>query len=220
MKRVVLILLLLFSLPLLGGKKKSMGALYRKPGQKVEIPNATSALSVAHRKCENYAWAAIVETMMRTHQVGLKQEDWAVRTSNGDRCYPSLDDYAQRADALIGDYTLDGGRKVRIHADYAPPQPASMIYSLRLGQPLMIVWQGRPYLLYGMVYDELIHSSGKANDFVVREFYMLDAALPATDPKRVVVVKKDGDDDAVISGIGGVMSVSVEARNFYDISVK
>jgi hypothetical protein len=218
--RRLLLLLLLLSLPLFAGKKKGMGVMYRKSGQKVEIANAAASLSTAHKKCENYAWAAIVETMMHVQQVGLKQEDWAVRTSHGDRCYPSLDDYAQRADALGGDYTLDGGRKVRIHADYAAPQPAAMIYSLQLGRPLMVVWQGRPYLLYGMVYDELIHSSGKANDFVVREIHLLDAALAQNDPKRLVVVKQDGDDDAMITGLAGVMSVSVEARNFYDLPVK
>src|SRR5437667_3855180 len=95
----LLVILLLLSLPLSAGKKKGMGVMYRKPGQKMEIPNAAAALAPAHRKCENYAWAAIVETMMHAQQVGLKQEDWAVRTSNGDRCYPSLDDYAQRADS-------------------------------------------------------------------------------------------------------------------------
>lgn len=219
MHRLVLVLLLL-TLPVTAGKKKSMGALYRKPGQKVEIANASASLAHAHKKCENYAWAAIVETMMHAQRVGLKQEDWAIRTSNGDRCFPSLDDYAQRADALVGDYTLDGGRKVRIQAGYAAPQPSAMIYSLRVGRPLMLVWEGRPYLLYGIVYDELIHSSGKANDFVIRELHLLDAALPADDPKRLVVVKKDGDDDAMITGVSGVMSLSVEERNFYDIPIK
>ena len=61
-----------------------------------------------------------------------------------------------------------------------------------------------------IVYDELVHSSGKANDFIVRELHLIDAALPVNDPKRVIVVKNDHEDDAQIAGIGGVMSVSVE----------
>src|SRR4051812_22345420 len=101
MKRVLLIMLLLV-LPATAGKKKPMGTMYRKPNQKVEIANAAAALGAAHRKCENYAWAAIVETMARAQEVPIAQDEWAMRTSGGEKCYPSLDDYAQRAQALNG----------------------------------------------------------------------------------------------------------------------
>src|SRR5438270_7319813 len=219
MRHLILILLLL-SLPASGGKKKGMGTVYRKLAQKMEIANASAGLARAQRKCENYTWAAIVESMFRAQNVAISQQDWSVRSSNGDRCYPALDDYAKRADSISGDYTLEGARKVRIHADYADAHPDAIVYSLSVGRPLMLVWQGRPYLLYGVVYDELIHSSGKANAFVVRELHLLDASLAIDDPKRVVIVKNDGEDDTMIAGIGGVMSVSVEPRNFYDISIK
>src|SRR2546425_1200319 len=115
MKRALLIVLLL-AIPATAGKKKPMGAMYRKPNQKVEIANAASSLASAHRKCENFAWAAIVETMMRAQEVLITQDDWAIRTSSGEKCYPSLDDYAQRAQTLNGNYSLDGGRKIRVHA--------------------------------------------------------------------------------------------------------
>lgn len=219
MRRLLAIILLL-TLPASAGKKKSLGAMYTKPGQKVEIANVEAMLGVANRKCENYAWAAIVETMMRAQQVPITQNDWVLRTSGGEKCYPSLDDYAQRADALNGDYTLNDGRKVRIHADYIAGTGTSdaLVYSLRIGRPLLIVWNGRPYLLAGIVYDELIHSSGKANEFVIKELHLLDAAVPANSPKRIVVVRKEGDDNtALITGVSGVMSVTVETRNFYDI---
>jgi hypothetical protein len=220
--RRVLILVILLVLPLAAGKKKSMGVMYRKPGQKIEIPNAGATLGVAHRKCENYVWAAIVETMSRAQQAVIPQDQWAIRTSSGEKCFPSLNDYAQRAQSLGGDYSLDGGQKVRIHGEYqeGPAPSGAMLNSLRLGRPLMLVWNGRPYLLYGIIYDELIHSSGKANSFLVREFHLLDAALPANDPKRVIVLKKDGEDDGPITGITGVMALTVEPRNFYDLPSK
>jgi hypothetical protein len=219
MRRLLAILLLL-TLPAAAGKKKSLGTMYTKAGQKVEITNVAAALGVANRKCENYAWAAIVETMMRAQQVPIKQNDWALRTSGGEKCFPSLDDYAQRSEALNGDYTLDDGRKIRIHADYVAGTGTSdtLVYSLRIGHPLLVVYNGRPYLLGGIVYDELIHSSGKANVFIIRELHLLDAAVPANSPNRNVVVKKEGDDAlADITGVTGVMSVTVDARNFYDI---
>jgi hypothetical protein len=219
MRRTLAILLLL-TLPAAAGKKKSMGTMYTKPGQKVEIANVEASLGMANRKCENYAWAAIVETMMRAQQVPIKQNDWVLRTSGGEKCFPILDDYAQRADALNGDYTLNDGRKIRIHADYITGTSTSdtLVYSLRIGRPLLIVYNGRPYLLGGVVYDERIHSSGKANQFIIQDLHLLDAAVPADSPKRNVVVKREGDSDtALISGVTGVMSITVDARNFYDI---
>lgn len=217
MYRLVLILLLLVSTTE-AGKKKPMGNMMRKPDQKVEINNAGAALGTANRKCENYVWAAIVETMMRGQQVPIPQNDWAERTSNGMRCYPSLDDYAQRAQALNGDYTLNDGKKVHIHAEFFPgtPQPDAMIYSLRIGRPLMVVWNGRPYMLYGLLYDELIHTTGKAKQYVVREMQLLDAALPPDAKSRALTIKKDETTDQ-IAGLSGVMQVTVEPRNFYDI---
>jgi hypothetical protein len=218
MKRV-LIFVLLFSLPLAAGKKKSLGTMYRKADQRVELANAAETLGAAHRKCENYAWAAIVEAMMRQQQVPITQETWAERTSGGMKCYSTLDDYSSRAQALNGDYTLDSGRKVRIHADFiaGSASPDALIYSLQNGRPLLVVWNGRPYMLYGLVYDEMVHSSGKAHAFIIRELHLLDAALPADSPKRAGILKKEKDDDTEIAGLSGVMSVSVDARNFYDI---
>src|SRR4051812_49378054 len=120
---IAIVLLFAAALPLTAGKKKPKGTMYRKADQKVEIAGAPASLGTADRKCENYAWAAIVETMMRAQQVPIKQDDWAMRSSGGMKCNPALDDYAQRAQSINGDYTLDGGKKVRIHADFGGMQP-------------------------------------------------------------------------------------------------
>src|SRR5437879_5942598 len=81
---------LLISLIPASAQKKSKngyGNFFRKPDQKVEIATAPTTLQVAHRKCENYAWAAIVESMMRAQAVNIPQDDWAIRTSNGMKCF-------------------------------------------------------------------------------------------------------------------------------------
>ena len=84
MKRA-LILVLFLALPLVAGKKKSMGTMYRKADQKIELANAAETLGAAHRKCENYAWAAIVEAMMRRQQVPITQETCLLYTSPSPR---------------------------------------------------------------------------------------------------------------------------------------
>src|SRR3954468_4644360 len=104
MRRILIFILLLVSPALPADKKKSMGMMYRKPMQKTEILGAPASLATAHRKCENYAWAAVVESMARAQQVNISQDDWAIRTSGGEKCFPSLNDYDQRAKAITGDY--------------------------------------------------------------------------------------------------------------------
>ena len=216
-----LCILLLMTMPVFAGKKKPMGALFRKADQRVEIPNADVTLNPAKRKCENYAWAAIVESMMLAQRVSISQDDWAIKTSNGMKCFPALDDFAQRATELNGDYTLSDGKKVRIHADFIDGTPSAdaMIYSLRSGRPLMVIWRGRPYLLYGLMYDEMIHSGGENKQYIIREMQLLDAALPRKVKERMVTLKKNDDADQ-IPGVTGVMQIGVEPRNFYDIPQK
>src|SRR5437879_11860598 len=127
-----LFLILLALLPAAAQKKNKngYGNFYRNPNQKAEIAGAATALGTAHRKCENYAWAAIVETMMRAQEVKLLQDDLASNTSSGMKCFSTLSDYPERAAAITNDYVLDGGRKVHINAEYTVgslAQPATLV---------------------------------------------------------------------------------------------
>src|SRR5258706_16198080 len=109
LRRLLITTLLLLLLPAAAQKKnkKGYGTFYRKADQRVEIVNADTTLQMAHRKCENYAWAAIVDAMMRAQDVKIPQDDWASNTSAGMKCFPSLTDYSERALAISTDYTLD-----------------------------------------------------------------------------------------------------------------
>ncbi|MCU1283853.1 MAG: hypothetical protein JWO13_203 [Acidobacteriales bacterium] len=208
-------LLLITSLAVYAQKpnKNGYGNFFRKADQKVEIAAAPATLQTAHRKCENYAWAAILESMMRAQAVNIPQDDWAIRTSNGMKCFPTLNDYAERALAITADYALDGGRKVHIDGSYTPgalADPATFVNSIRLGRPLMVVLNSRPYMLYAVIYDELIHTTGATGvQYVLKEMKLLDAALPPGNPKRIVSFATTPE---TIGQITGVMSVSVASR--------
>src|SRR5436305_15237217 len=106
------------------------------------------------------------------------------------KCFPSLTDYPERALAITNDYALDGGRKVHIEANYVTgslPDPATFVNSLKLAHPIMVVLNGRPYMLYAASYDEQIHTSGAlGRQYLLREMKLLDAALPQGRPERVV----------------------------------
>jgi hypothetical protein len=193
--------------------KNGYGNFYRNPNQKVEIAGASAALAMAHRKCENYAWAAIVEAMMRAQEVKISQDDWASRTSSGMKCFSTLNDYPERALAITDDYVLDSGRKVHISADYTTgplAQPATMVNSVRIGRPLMVILSGRPYMLYAVIYDELIHTTGAiGRQYVLHELKLLDAALPADNPKRIVSFAATPE---TLDQISGVMTITVSPR--------
>jgi hypothetical protein len=215
MRHLLIATLSLTLLPAAAQKKNKngYGNFYLKPNQKVEIAKADAALQPARRKCENYAWAAIVETMMRAQDVKIPQDDWATKTSAGMKCFPSLNDYPDRALAITDDYALDGGRKVHIEATYSVgslPDPATFVNSLKLGRPIMVVLNGRPYMLYAATYDETIHTTGAiGRQYLLRELKLLDAALPQGKPERIVSFATTPD---TINQITGVMTVSVTPR--------
>jgi hypothetical protein len=214
-RRLLIAIILLALLPAHAQKKnkRGYGTFYRKSDQKVELANADTTLQMAHRKCENYAWAAIVDAMMRAQDVKIPQDDWATNTSAGMKCFPSLTDYPERALAISTDYTLDGGRKVHIDATYVAgslADPATFVNSLRLKRPLMVVLNGRPYMLFAIIYDDLIHSTGATgHQYQLREFKLLDAALPPGKPERIVSFATTPE---TLDQITGVMMVNVTPR--------
>jgi hypothetical protein len=216
MPRALLIATLLLTLlPAAAQKKnkKGYGTFYRKADQKVELVNADTALQTAHRKCENYAWAAIVDAMMRAQDVRIPQDDWATNTSAGMKCFPSLTDYPERALAISKDYTLDGGRKVHIDATYTVgslADPSTFVNSLRGKRPLMVVLKGRPYMLFAIIYDDLFHTTGAVgHQYQLREMKLLDAALPPGKPERIVSFATTPE---TLDQITGVMMVNVTPR--------
>ena len=172
-------------------------------GQTAELPSPP-ALSVA-QKCENWAWAAGVEAILRSQGVALDQHYWVQKSDGGEICLETLAPLEQVARVISGEYVLDDGSKARLEARYTPGAPAnldSVILGLRNGHPALLVWRGHAYVIYGVVYDEYVSPTGHRL-FDIREIKLVDPFF--ADDGRLVSFLKDRDDPAEI---GGTLEIS------------
>ena len=204
LRRLTWLLLLLLLAPLPGlGRKKKGAPLAKLPDQTAEI--AQPWLPLAPQKCVNWSWAAGLEAMLHVQHVPLTQNYWVLKVNLGEVC----DDRPVTPEALApyidGDYALEDGRKVRLQSTVipgAPTIPDQVIAPLRLGQPVLLFWKGRAFLLYGAVFDEYIYPNGQRM-FEVRELKLLDP-LAAGKQRQVSFV--NGSDDP--SQLGGALLVT------------
>lgn len=201
----------LLALPALA-QKKPLPTYERKPDQKAIAENVPKAFVAAAQPCDNFAWAAAVEMLLHPAQVKIPLRDWVMKAYGGYRCISplSVSDYESLLLSINGDYALTPERKVRITAEFtrgAPTSADDLILSFRAGQPLLLVWKGKPYVWYGIIYDEYVHPT-QNKLFEIRELKLLDP-LAKTEKERYVSFVKGKDD---VAGIDGVMRVVVAPR--------
>ncbi|HEV2021239.1 MAG TPA: hypothetical protein VGQ94_01795 [Terriglobales bacterium] len=201
---VAVVLILAVLAPSLAARKKRIPLLLNS-GVTAELPSPAAATAV--QTCENWAWAAGVETILRTQNVALDQHYWVQKSDAGEICLESLASLEKLSKVVTGEYVLDDSRKVRLEARYtvsAPVNLDSIILSLRGGQPAILVWKGHAYVLYGVVYDEYISPTGN-RFFDIRELKLIDPYY-AEDDRRLVSFVRDRDDPA---DIGGTFEINV-----------
>lgn len=199
---VVLLLILAVSAPSPAAKKKRVPLLLNA-GVTAELPSPP-AVGVAQR-CENWAWAAGVESILRSQGVALDQHYWVQKSDGGEICLESLAPLEQIARVITGEYVRDDGSKVRLEARYtvgAPVNLDSIILGLRAGHPALLVWRGHAYVLYGVVYDEYVSPTGH-RFFDIRELKLADPFF--ADDGRLLSFVKGRDDPAEI---GGTLEIS------------
>jgi hypothetical protein len=177
----------------------------RQGDKKLEI--ADLAVATASQKCENWAWAASLETVLKRQKVELGQDFWVMKADGGEVCKDSIPAPEGIAKIISGDYTLDNGNKVTLQASAVSGAPVSldaMIDGPMKGRPLILIWKGHPYLYRGMTFDELIAPNGQ-RDIEVHKLELLDP-FESGDKQSVEFDRtKDAPDDP--NDIGGVIDV-------------
>ena len=199
----VVLLILALSAPSPAAKRKKGIPLLVNPAVTAELASPP-AVELA-QKCENWAWAGGVETILRSEDVPLDQHYWVQKSDGGEICLESLAPLEQIARVLDGEYVLDDGRKVQLQARYTVGSPVnldSIILGLRAGRPALLVWKGHAFLVYGIVYDEYVSPTGH-RFFDIREIKLVDPFFE--DERRLVSFVKDQDSAA---DIGGTFEVS------------
>lgn len=192
-------LLLIVAIPGSAGKKPKGAPLARLPNRSAEI--ADLALPNPAQKCQNWAWAAVVEAILQAQQVPLKQNFWVQKVNGSEICVEALPTPQALGRAIDGRYVLDDGRKMRLQSRYfggAPTTPDDVIAPLRQGTPLLLFWNERAFLLRAVVYDEYIYPNGQRM-FQIMEMKLLDPLAPPR--QREVSFVNGRDDPAEILGI-------------------
>lgn len=229
MRKLVLIAALGLSLLAEAAKKPKGVPLYKRPNQVAEAANVS--LPAPAQLCANWAWAAALEAMLGRSGVTLNQHYWVQKTAGGELCLDrpmpvreagrrtmspdilpiDLDTYAH---AVAGNYTLDDGRKVTLAAQVeagAPDDPGPLITTVRAGNPTLLFWHNRTYVIYGVVYDEYIYPTGQRM-YVIKEMKLLDPLMKGEQQKVSFV--SDKDDPAEIQGTMQVMATPVEGTKW------
>ena len=182
------------------------------PNQKMEIPNLIAV--PASQKCENWAWAAGIETSLRAQGVRLPQNYWVMKANGGEVCDDRPVSLEAISKLLDGKYTLDDGSKLVLESSTitgAPTVVDPLLVATRTGRPLIFLWKGHPYLYAGMTYHELIYATGQ-REFEVQEIKLLDPF--AAPEKQTASFKPSTDDPADINGVLDVRVIRIEPQSW------
>ncbi|HXZ80613.1 MAG TPA: hypothetical protein VEG30_11825 [Terriglobales bacterium] len=182
-------------------KKKPGSSLQQNPGQTADLSDPP--FFAAAQKCENWAWAAGVQTILKAQGVNIRQNYWIQKANAGELCVETPMDLGDIASVIDGDYVLDDGDKVHLDsrvAAGAPTDVGMIVASIKLNRPLLLFWKSHAYLVEGITYDEYLYPNGQRM-LEAREIRLVDPY----DKKPASFVK--GQDDA--SEISGTLEVIV-----------
>ncbi|MFL6300448.1 MAG: hypothetical protein ACJ71N_07565 [Terriglobales bacterium] len=180
------------------------------PGITLEIADAK--VYAAQQPCQNWTWAAAVESIIAPYSVPLTQDDMVTRVEGGSVCKDQSPNFERMSRALSGNLYLEDGHKITLEARNVTGAPTvidDILLSMKNNHPLILFWKGHAYLLKGVVYNELIISTNGARVFEIQELKLLDPA-PSKPEEREVSFLRDRDD---ADQIDGVMDVQVKPED-------
>ncbi|HMK28633.1 MAG TPA: hypothetical protein VK473_03045 [Terriglobales bacterium] len=185
----------------LAKKKPAPGSLQQNPAQTAELPDLP--FFPAAQKCENWAWAAGVQSILKAQGVNIQQDYWITKANAGEVCVDTPMQLPDIAGVIDGDYVLDDGDKVHLESRILagpPTDVGTIVASINQGRPMLLFWKNHAFLLLGIVYDEYFYVNGQRL-LEAREIKLVDPY----DRKPASLVK--GQDDP--GEIGGTLEVIV-----------
>ncbi len=201
----LLVILCLLALPAAAQKTKRGIYLSRRPDLIAEVK---VKLVHARQPCENYAWAAALQTLLAAQDVDLPQDYW-IDKADGGQCRDHAISLEETARLLDGEYTLptaDGARKARLTTEVTlgTPQNDPLLAALIQGRPALLLWKQRAYVLYGALYDEFTYPNGQRL-FDIRELRLLDPQAPHGQSDTATFDTRSDDP----ADLGGILLISV-----------
>jgi hypothetical protein len=188
-------------------KKNASNILQQLPQESVTVEGLIPA--TPRQNCDNWLWAAEVETILKTQKIDLPQTYWVQQANLGEVCVDAPVDLESLASLIDRDYQLEDGSKFHLTAVRTAGAPTDMghiISSLHQGRPFILLWKGHPLLVTGMVYDEYGYPNGQRMYEAV-EIDMLDLLYSDGDERRNRSFVKGTDN---MDEIGGTLEVISE----------
>jgi hypothetical protein len=185
-------------------KPKTSFSLTQVPDQWAQVRGVPDV--IASQKCENWAWAAGVETILKTSNMQLEQKYWIDKLNGGSVCQPTVGPPEYLPRVVDGDYTLPDGRKFKLESHYyegAPTSTDRLLVPLALGRPYILWWKQHAYVVTGALWNEYIFPNGQKH-IEMKEISLLDPYVEGEKRKTKFVAGTDSSMD-----IGGMMEVIV-----------
>ncbi len=144
-------------------------------------------------RCADWAWGSAVAVALGAQGVPFDAPYWVDKTFGGTRCPKSVGRASSLTSSVDGDYALDDGRKVRISSRIGPPGGPGMVAATKQGRPMVVVWNGMPYVSGGIRYDKVTYSDGSI-EYVLKEVDLVSPYLEQSltfkgNPSEIEVVQ-------------------------------
>jgi hypothetical protein len=204
-RRGLLTLLLLLALAAqLSGADKRKFYLGQRPEQSIAV-NAVPEI-VAEQACQNFAFAAALETMLRMQGVEtLDQRFWVGKITGDMTCRP-LQSFELLQRTIEGDYVVGSNRRVRLTVQYTnafPPVTDKLLVPLSQQRPYILARNGSIFLVTGATWHEMYFQTGQKIIEITR-LVMIDPT--ASGDARGKDFTRDKDQ---VSELGGMFDVTV-----------
>jgi hypothetical protein len=185
-------------------KPKKSFSLTQVPDQWAQVRGVPDVIAL--QKCENWAWAADVEAILKKDNVTLDQKYWIDKLNGGSVCQPTVGPPEYLPHVIDGDYTLPDGRKFKLESHYyegAPTSTDRLLVPLALGRPYILWWKQHAYVVTGALWNEYIFPNGQ-KQMEMKEISLLDPYVTGEKRKLKFVAGTDSAMD-----IGGMFEVIV-----------
>src|SRR5258708_19407072 len=185
-------------LSLSAGDKKKPNGFYQHPGLTADLGKVS--LTIAQQKCENWAVAAGLETILKSQGVALSQSFWVMRLNSGEVCVEGMPSMEKLADTVNREFVLDNGRHVQLELRFSAGAPVdldSIIAGIQQQKPTLMLLRGHTYYLTGVTYDEYV-GANKTPTFIFNELRLAHPLPPPPGSVFTNGASKTGDIEALL----------------------
>ncbi len=157
-------------------KKKQAVSFVLKPNQTVTLEGV--ALTKAAQDCENWLLAAALETALRAQGAAIGQHELVTKANGGEVCSDLADDVHDVVGAVADELPIGNGVSLKLKATLTPGAPQSvdpLLAGIVQKKPVILLWQGRAYVVGGAVYDEQDWPDG-SRKYQINQLTLLDPA--------------------------------------------